>query len=175
MNKTLVFILIIGMLSISLVSAHENFTETKQLIDSKISCDKLADEQLEEIGDYYMEQMHPGEAHELMHKMMGGEDSEFVKLMHINMAKSIYCGENTMVQESMMGYGMMGSGGMMNMMYGNMQSNIMAYGKKGGYPNYLYWGFINFLYAALLIGLVILVYLWIVRLLKNMKRKGKGR
>ena len=174
MNKTLLFILIIGMLSISLVLANEeNFTEIKQLIDSKISCDNLSDKQLESIGDYYMEQMHPGEAHELMHKMMGGEDSEFVKLMHINMAKSIYCGENTMMGGGMMG--MMGSGGMMNMMYGNMQSNMMDYGWNKTAKNYSYFIFLNFLYAALLIGLVILVYLGIIKLLKNMQNKGKGR
>jgi len=48
------------LLNISLASAHEhNFAETKQLIDSGISCDKLTDEQLEAMGDYYMEQMQP--------------------------------------------------------------------------------------------------------------------
>src|SRR3989338_838496 len=179
MNKTLVFILIIGMLSISLVSAHENFTETKQLIDSKISCDKLADEQLEEIVDYYMEQMHPGEAHEMMHKMMGGENSEFVKLMHITMAKSIYCGENTMMQ-GVGGYGMGGSGGMMSMM--NMMSQMMSgrtpntnvmQGMMGSWYGYGYWNFVNALYAILLIGLVILAYLWVVRLWKDLPKKRR--
>ena len=50
--------------SLAFVLAHENFTETKELIDSGVSCNKLTSSQLEEIGDYYMEQMHPGEAHE---------------------------------------------------------------------------------------------------------------
>jgi len=102
------------LLSVSLVSAHEhNFAETKQLIDSGIGCDKLTDEQLESIGDYYMEQMHPGEAHEIMDNMMGGEGSESLKQVHINMAKRLYCNENVYI-----GYGMMG-GGMMNMMMGS--------------------------------------------------------
>ena len=59
------------------VSSHEHdFAETKKLLDSGVRCDQLTEEQLEAIGDYYMEQMHPGEAHELMDKMMGGEGSE---------------------------------------------------------------------------------------------------
>src|SRR3989338_697642 len=93
------------LLGMSLVSAHKpDFGETKQLIDSGISCDKLTDEQLESIGDYYMEQMHPGEAHEMMDQMMGGEGSESLRQVHINMAKRLYCNENVYI-----GYGMMGS------------------------------------------------------------------
>ncbi|MBS3085985.1 hypothetical protein J4225_04865 [Candidatus Pacearchaeota archaeon] len=42
-----------------LVSAHEqSFAETKQLINSNISCNNFTDAQFEAIGDYYMEQMH---------------------------------------------------------------------------------------------------------------------
>ena len=91
MKKNLGFVvlalLVISVFTIAFVIAQDNFTETKQLIDSNISCSELSNEQLEEIGDYYMEQMHPGEAHELMHSMMGGEDSETVKQMHIAMAE----------------------------------------------------------------------------------------
>ena len=159
MKKSLLIwlILLVGM---GFVFAHGNFNETKQLVDSGISCSELADEQLEEIGDYYMEQMHPGESHELMHKIMGLEEgSEIEKQFHINMAKQLYCNENT--------YGMM-SGGMMNMMgTGNYG---MGYGMMGNY-GYGYWGFINILYITLLIGLIILVYLWILKLLKNTKNK----
>ena len=110
-KKRLLMVLIFSVLFAFVLSinaqAHGNFNETKELIDSGISCSQMSNEQLEEIGDYYMEQMHPGEAHEMMHQMMGGEDSKTTKLMHINMAKSIYCGENT----GMMGSGMMGSYG----------------------------------------------------------------
>src|SRR3990167_5166739 len=111
--KKIFTILIFSMLllNISLASAHEhNFTETKQLIDSGISCDKLTDEQLEAMGDYYMEQMHPGEAHEMMDQMMGGEGSESLRQVHINIAKRLYCNEDV--------GGMMG-GGMMNMIVGS--------------------------------------------------------
>ena len=114
MRKILFVIMVVLSFNISLVFAHEhNFTETKQFIDSGISCDKLTDEQLEAMGDYYMEQMHPGEAHEIMDNMMGGEGSESLKQVHINMAKRLYCNENVYI-----GYGMMG-GGMMNMMMGS--------------------------------------------------------
>ena len=86
----LLFIGIVLLLNINLVFAHEhNLAETKQIIDSGITCDKLTDEQLETIGEYYMEQMHPGEAHELMDEMMGGEGSDSLKQMHIQMAKRL--------------------------------------------------------------------------------------
>lgn len=115
---TLIFLL----LTISTVSSHEvNFTETKQLIDSGIGCDKLTDEQLEAIGDYYMEQMHPGEAHEIMHRMMGGEGSASLKQMHIQMARNIYCGENIIMG------GMMGINGMMNWMWGSSCWNTLTW------------------------------------------------
>src|SRR3989339_707584 len=72
MRKIFFAIMVVLLLNIGIASAHEhNFDETKQLINLGISCDKLTDEQLESIGDYYMEQMHPGEAHEMMNQMMG--------------------------------------------------------------------------------------------------------
>src|SRR3989338_10460153 len=119
MRKIFFAMVVILLVNISFVSAHEhNLAETKQLIDLGISCDKLTDEQLEAIGEYYMEQMHPGEAHELMDEMMGGEGSESLKQMHIQMAKRIYCNEDVS--------GMMGSGGMMGMM--PMMMNMMGSG-----------------------------------------------
>ncbi len=119
----------------SLTFAREDFIETKKLVDEKVSCNNLTNEQIEEIGDYLMELMHPGKAHEQMHQMMGGEESETVKLMHINMAKMMYCnngeGMNNMMNMMSM---MSGSGGMMNsgdMMNGNMMS-MMGSGMMGG-------------------------------------------
>ncbi len=173
MKKIFFAITIVLLLNISLAFAHEhNFAETKQLIDSEISCDKLSDEQLESIGEYYMEQMHPGEAHEFMDQMMGGEDSENLKQMHIQMARRIYCNEEV---------GGMMDGGMMNMMMGdNMMSSggmgMMGSGMMGnsGY-GFGYWSFINVLYVILLVGLIILVYLWIIRLWKNMQNKSSKK
>ncbi len=141
--KKIFTILIFSMLllSINFVSAHEHdFAETKQLIDSGISCDKLIDEQLEAIGDYYMEQMHPREAHEMMDQMMGGEGSKSLRQTHITMAKRLYCNEDV---------GGMMSGGMMNMMMGN-------------YPAYYnYNSFWNVLWLIFLIGVIVLI-IWFI-------------
>jgi len=142
---------------IPFAASHGNFSETKKLIDSGISCDRLTDEQLEEIGDYYMEQMHPGQSHELMHQMMGGEDSELTKQMHINMARSIYCNEsntkNTMMPASMC----------------TMEESIQGMKIINKWnTNYIIW---SGLYLILMIGLIILVYSFIIKLLKDMKKK----
>ncbi|PIO00551.1 hypothetical protein COT72_00550 [archaeon CG10_big_fil_rev_8_21_14_0_10_43_11] len=146
-------ILIFGMLllSVSLVFAHEHdFNETKQLIDSGISCDKLTDEQLESFGDYYMEQMHTGEAHEMRDNMMGGEGSESLRQVHINMAKRLYCNEDV--------GGLMG-GGMMNM---------SGSGMMGNYPTYYgYNSFWNILWLIFLIGAIALMVWLIYKFTKN--------
>ena len=159
--KKIFTILIFGMLllSVSLVFAHEHdFNETKQIINSGISCDKLTDEQLESIGDYYMEQMHPGEAHKMMDQMMGGEGSESLRQVQINMAKRLYCNEDI--------GGMMG-GGMMNMMVGN---NMMGSGMMGNYPAYYgYNNFWNVLWMVFLIGAIALI----VWLIYKFTKKGK--
>ena len=164
-NVLLIGIVLMFIVLSNFVLAHENFNETKELIDSNISCSELSDEQLNEIGDYYMEQMHPGESHELMHEMMGGEDSETVKLMHINMAKNIYCGENV------------GMGGMMGMMSGGMMGSGMMTGNViGNSGNMMYgygWNIYSLLYLLLLIGLLILVILIIIKLLRNLTGKNK--
>src|SRR3989338_4715724 len=164
--KKIIFVLVVALLfNLSLVNAitEQEIKEAKSLIDSKIDCENLSDSQLEIIGGYYMEQMHPGEAHELMHKMMGlQEGSEDEEQFHINMAKTMYCGES----------GMMGSSGMMNMMMGNnimgsqnpqtdtMQGMMNGQNWQGSIMgNWGYWNFINILYIILLIGLIVLVYL----------------
>ena len=152
--KKITSILVILLLSIVVVLAQEShdseIEEGKKLVESKMSCDKLSNEQLEAIGDYYMEQMHPGEAHEIMDNMMGGEDSESLKQVHINMARRIYCNENIYI-----GYGMMGSGGMMNMMGRGMMGNYPA---SYDYSNYGYWN----IFWILLLAAVIFLVVWII-------------
>jgi hypothetical protein len=182
-----VFILIgILLLSTALVSANGNHQaiseEGRKLVDSNVGCEDLTKEQLETVGEYFMEQMHPGEAHENMHEIMGIEEgTEYHERFHVNIAKMMYCGEGGMMGSgmmnmmpmmmNMMGNGnTMGSGGMMDMMGGqNMQSGMMQ-GMMG--YGFGYWNFVNVLYIILLIGLIILVYLWIIKLWKNMKTKG---
>ena len=158
MEKIILISLFVILFSFLVVAQEEHdFTEAKQLIDSKISCSKLTNEQLETIGDYYMEQMHPGEAHEYMDKMMGGEGSESLKQVHINIAKNIYCNENV---GGMMGggYGMMG-----NYYYQTPQDN-------GIYQNNSF-GFQIFFYILLTLVLVILILI-ILLLINKLKKQG---
>ncbi len=156
-KKTFLAFGIVFLLSAILAFAHEqDFNNTKQLVDSGIGCDKLTDSQLEEIGEYYMEKMHPGEAHGLMHRMMGlVEDSDAEIQFHISMAKQLYCGE---------------SGGMMGMM---QMTNMMGQGMMTGnmMGNYGFWSIWNILYLVLIVGLIALVYLGIVKLWKDIKRR----
>ena len=175
MNKNIVLYLIIALLSIGIAFAHSDeseFVDAKQIIENNVPCSELTEDQLEHMGDYYMEQMHPGEAHELMDRMMGGEGSESLRQVHITMAKSIYCNDIS----GMANYGMMG-GGMMSMMMGsnmmgsggtNMMGTNMGYGMMGSYG---YWGFLNILSLVLAIGLIILVYLWIIKLWREIPKK----
>lgn len=156
MKKTIFIFSIILLLSPGLVFAHgeEIFTEAEELIESRISCDQLTNDQLEIIGDYYMEQMHPGEAHEIMDEIMGGEGSESLKQVHINMARSFYCGEHEAMSSDMMnvimGRDMMGSDGMMNVTRGNM----WPFGWFG-------MGF-GFVFMILFWGLIIGLIVWII-------------
>ena len=157
--KKIIFVAIVALLlNLGLVNAitQQEISEAKSLIDSKVDCKSLSDSQLEIIGEYEMELMHPGDSHEAMHKMMGlKEGSEPEKQFHINMAKTIYCGESG---------GMMG-GGMMSMMMGGN----MGYGMMGNYGYGLgYWNFLNVLYLILIIGLIILVFLGIMKLWKGL-------
>ena len=173
MRKFLICFLIL-VLGISFIFADvEDFAEARKIIDAKTPCSALSESQLETLGDYFMEQMHPGEAHEAMDKMMGGEGSESLRLMHIAIAKRLYCGDlNSSVNYGLMGYGMMNFGkdknygGMMNMMWGNS----FGYGMMDGYG---YYAFFNFLAVILAIGLVILVYLWIFKLWRELSKRSR--
>ncbi|HLC97410.1 MAG TPA: SHOCT domain-containing protein [Candidatus Nanoarchaeia archaeon] len=154
MEKIAFAISIILLLNFGLVAAHgHNFAEIKQLLGLEVRCNELTEEQLEAIGDYYMEQMHPGEAHELMDEMMGGKGSESLKQMHIQMAKKLYCKEDV--------GGMMGSGGMMNMIGNNMMGNYPLY--------YGYNSFWNMLRLIFLIGVIALI-IWLIY---KFTKKGK--
>jgi len=149
----------------------EDFTEAKGLIDAKVPCAQLSDEQIEMIGDYYMEQMHPGEAHALMEQMMGGEGSAQVKQAHIAIAERIYCNERagTGYGMGMMGWGM-GPGMMDN--WGDAQDadsignqrggGMMAYnygmGMMGGYGGYWVLGA---LWSVLLLAALVLLVIWL--------------
>ena len=62
---------------------------TQNVKDSKdLNCSQITNDQFEELGDAVMESIHPGEAHEYMDRMMGGEGSESLRQAHINMGRS---------------------------------------------------------------------------------------
>ena len=52
----------------------------------------------------------------------------------------------------------------------DMIFNMMGYGMMDGYG---YYGFTGLLFSLLLIGLVILVYLWVAKLWREVFRKAK--
>ena len=150
-------------LSTSFVLAHgeETFAIAEEIIKQKTSCDSLTEDQLEILGDYYMEQMHPGELHEIMDERMGGEGSESLRQMHINMARSFYCGERGMMSAGMMnmmmgrtGFGMMdgiSAGGR-----GDMMGNFFGYGMFG-------MGFFGWIFMLLVIVALILLIVWLIK------------
>lgn len=158
MNKINLTVLLIGMIvfsfAIPLVSAHgdETFLNAEHIIAEQTPCNELTDGQLANIGDYYMEQMHPGEQHEYMDEVMGGEGSESLEAMHINMALAIYCGADETEYRNT-GYGMRG------MMSGAYGPGMM----QGYYPNSYVTGFqwIPLSIAIIIVLLVILIALQI--------------
>src|SRR3989344_2890361 len=162
MKKIIFVMVVILLLSFGLAGAvtQQEINEAKKLIDSKADCKSLSNSQLEIMGEYYMEQMHPGESHELMHQMMGlKEGSEDEEQFHINMAKVLYCGET-----NAFGSGGMMSGGMMNMMMGG--GNMMGYGMMGNNPmnfgyGYSYLGFWNIAWLLFWIGIIVLI-IWLI-------------
>jgi|TARA_B100001971_G_C18140262_1_gene509991 putative membrane protein len=125
MKKILLIYLILIISPISVLAhGEETFAIAEEIIKSKTPCDQLTDNQLEILGDYYMEQMHPGEAHNTMDDMMGGVGSSSLEEMHINMGNAFYCGEHEAMGSDMMNSMMGGTvlnnqRGMMNMMTGS--------------------------------------------------------
>ena len=161
MKKILIWAIIVFLLSFSFVNSHgeETFETAEHLINEKIPCSELSDEQLEVIGDYYMEKMHPGEAHEAMDNMMGGEGSESLKQAHIQMAETHYC-DNF----SSSSFGMMGNyGGMMGMM-----NNIFN-------PFGLWMGGFGFMFMLIFWIAVIWIIAYLIRESNKPKRRRYKR
>ena len=153
-------LLLVSLTTAVSVFAHseKNFTDTKKLIDSGVPCSNLTDDKLESIGEYYMEQMHPGEAHEFMHQRMGlVEGSEAEEKYHINLAKTMYCGE--------LGSGMMdmGAGGMMHPSNAGMNDGMM--GSYFGAGNFV--GFLWLVILSLSIVALILLIVWLYRQIRR--------
>ena len=141
--------LVILVASITLVYASEEeiFMQAEEIIAQNISCDALNETQLEILGDYYMEQMHPGELHEIMDERMGGEGSESLRRVHINMGLSFYCRDSNYFSRGNMMMGMMGYRGMIgNSYYGSKNTLLGIFGM-----------FIAFLAIVILVLFIILI------------------
>lgn len=133
--KQYISVLVIMIIYVFFVSASETeeIEKGKQLVKSKISCSSLSDSQLESIGEYYMELMHPGQLHEIMDQRMGGEGSESLRQAHINIAQMMYCGNSQAMPINMMNI-MMNRGGFQNMMgYYGLGYGMMSYWQYGGW------------------------------------------
>ena len=162
MKRLFVFIILMLILfNFTVAHGEETFAQAEEIIKQKISCDNLTDEQLEILGDYYMEQMHPGEAHESMDDMMGGEGSESLKQVHINMGSVFYCKENKSMSSDMM----------MQMMNSEMMSRTnYGYGMTGNY--YGGYNVIDWIFIILAIIVLVLLIFWLI---KQIQKEGNKK
>ncbi len=173
MKKILAILLMLVFSAASVSADSDDFGEARRLVESGAECSELTDAQMESIGDYLMEQMHPEELHEIMDERMGGEGSESLKLMHVNMAKHLYCGDTSAAYGGVMGmmigsgYGMMGSGGMMNMM-GNY-----GYGMMGSSSNLFGASLLWLLFAVIGAFVFSVIFWWTYKMI--VKNNGKKR
>ncbi len=162
-NLLIVAVFVLSMSFVAAAGDHEvTFAEAEEIIKEKIDCNELSNEQLEILGDYYMEQMHPGEAHEFMDDMMGGEGSESLRQAHINMGNAFYCGEHDAMSGNMMDImmyrgNMMGTGGMMS------NENIMGDGFWSSGTNYYRTGIFNWIFMCLILVALILLIVFLIK------------
>lgn len=92
MRRVALILVVLALVPVAAGHAGESeFNSTRELIAQGHPCSELTEEQRAAIGDYYMEQMHPGEMHELMDEHMGGEGSESLRQAHLAMADEYYC------------------------------------------------------------------------------------
>jgi|SRR3989344_246701 len=155
--KKIILLIVLFLIFLSIISVYavsqDELNQAEALIELNISCNNLTNGQLEIIGEYYMEQMMPGESHKRAHQMMGlAEGSEAEEQFHINMAKRAYCNDNV---GGMMGGNMMGGGMMGNNYY---QDNII--------------GFQIFFYVLFILVVIILILI-ILFLIKRLKTQGR--
>ncbi len=160
-----VFLALIALASLSFATLEaDELAAARSLILSNSSCASLNQSQLELIGDYYMEQMHPGAAHDAMDRMLGGEGSDSLRAANIQMARVLYCGDTnaTVTYGGMMGmmpalyrFGGAGFGG--GMMGSGMMGN-WGYGMMGDW-----WWVLGAAFWLLVFAALVLVVIWLYK------------
>ncbi len=163
--KKLLSIIVMVALVASFALAADEFDQARSLIQSKTPCNSLTESQLEEIGDYYMEQMHPGEYHVALEERLGGEGSATLKQAHLNIARMMYCGDapNAMMMGTMSA--MMGrSGG-----YGMMNNYGYGYGMMGNYGGFysVWMNLFMLIVGILVIVALVLLIAWLIKQIKK--------
>ena len=144
-------------------SDHGDFSEAKELLEQRLSYDQLSDDQFELLGDYFMDIM-TGEDHEFMDDMMGGEGSESLRQMHIEIGQNFY--NEYLVTGTIRSRGMHG----LMMTDSNSDWGHMMYPGTG----HVFWGFGFFgviLMAAFWLFVIWGAY-WIIQQLSP-KKKSK--
>lgn len=143
MKKSFIGIFLLILTNVVFVAAHgqEEIEDGRELVENKIVCEELTEEQLAAIGEYYMDLMHPGALHDAMHEMMGLEEgTEEHNAFHRDLAQRMYCGDASsgMMDFGGMGYGMMG----------------MMYGSGFGYSMWGWWNIFYIVLAAVIFAVV---------------------
>lgn len=121
------------------VVLQELLNQQKVSTVQELDLSKVSDDDWERLGDAVMELQHPGEAHEIMDRMMGGEGSDSLRQMHINMGQAYlgYSSGNGYYGSGMMGGGMMGYS---NNRSFNSPAGMMGFGSMMGYRAYVGYG-----------------------------------
>lgn len=129
-NLTLLLAVLVVAAPATAHSDDHNFTGAKEIIAQETACSELTEDQLAEVGDYYMEQLHPGEMHDVMDEHMGGEGSESLRRAHLQIADEYYCsqfassqvdqegGRMPMMHNGWVGTGWFGMGGWFGFLIG---------------------------------------------------------
>ncbi len=190
--KKIISLLLLLLVSVSFSFAHTDhsehgdFEQAEAIVNAQIPCSDLTDDQLEIVGDYLMEQMHPGERHSIMDDMMGGEGSESLRGMHIQLARSIYCTGNadTVVSKDkddvtdMVSGGMMSSKGAEPGMMGGAMMGMMEGSSASGYQmstmGLFGMGVAWLVYMALLAFIFAVIFWWTYNFMVAKKSNKKS-
>ena len=162
MKKIALLIILLVTMSIASVHGQENqedFSRALEIIENKVPCENLTDSDFDILGDYYMELMHPGEAHEQMDAMMGGEGSESLEIMHINMGKRFYCDDYSYARGGLMGAGIMG--GRMMGSYGFGNTGMMQFPYTSGF--WSGYSILNIVMLVLFLAALVLLIVWLYK------------